>query len=325
MMRPTQVYLAPEGAGGGSEAASGNAGPGAQQQQQQQSGGQQQQQQNEPPKFLSDIDDDLMDDDSRKVIENARTEMQDMHKRLQSVGEAEAKVKLLEQQLQQLQSGNGGGQQQQQQQNSEPTLNDRLYQNLINDGYKPEEAKHLAKTLGKTLDTYSEEVQGYVDAKTQPMVARLMQQQLQGSFQQLQSARAEAMAIPEVAQRVWERAENLQRQGMEVTYAVLENIMKQAHYDHITDPKNQQQQQTTQPVRQQQQQTTMPNGNGGTRFTYPGAGHIPVVTRSSSAASDVNNLDPETKAALEKVDGVWKNWAPPGQNKQAQKASVVRR
>lgn len=314
MMRPVQVCLAPEGAGG--TGGGSNASGGQQQQQQQQQNDDQQQQDYKSP--LDDVDADLLDDETAEKVQKANAELQRLQKLVATQTGLGDTVTKLQQEIARLQQGQQQ-QNQQQQQNNEPTFEDEVYDELVASGYpKDNNTRAIAKANAKVFARYSERSQEHFNKQLEPLAGRVIEQQLTQDFQALQEAN-EAMEIPEVAQEVWNRVNNMSKKGLEVNQAVMHNVMKMVHYDYLQNPNQQNQQQ------QQQRQTAPPprmnqqgNGNGGsTRHTYPGAGHM--VRTPNRSASTGDDLDPETKAALSTVTQIWDgyDWKARANGKQA--------
>lgn len=271
--------------------------------------GQQQQNQNQQQELESPfkgIDLNLLDDQTRQSIQRAEAQLKDFHGRANqaSIYQSEkdkvtAQLQLAQQSLQQLQN-QSQQQQARQQQQAEPTFEEELTQTYIEGGLQPDQAKAAAAMQAKILGRFGNRFQQQQDQRFAPIIGNVVDSNTQRAFQEAIATDSHGLfQNQELAQKVWEQAEQLKQQGQLVSPQVLHNLARIYSFDMQSSgglPQGNaqpfQQQQFLQPPMQQNQQT---------RFTFPGA--LSHVKQPNQQQQD--NVDPETQAAMAATVSGW--------------------
>lgn len=277
-------------------------------QNQQQQNQQQQQQELESP--FKGVDLNLLDDAARQAIQRAEQQLKDLHGRASQASAYQsekdrltAQVKTYEATLQQLQNQQLQPNQNQQQQQQPLTFEQELEQEYLANGIEGPAAKSLAKMNAKIFHKFGERVQGVQDQRLAPIIGNVVQTNTQNAFNEaMQSDRHGLFQNQQVAQAVWERAEQMANAGQLVNAGVLSNLARIFSFDLAEGAGLPQVNGNQQPQQQQQffQQNQAPM-NQQTRFTFPGAG---TYVRPPAQQQQVVD-DPETTAAMAATVAGW--------------------
>lgn len=267
-------------------------------------GGQQQQQQQQQtvPDPFKDLDLDLLDDASKAAIEKARGDFKTLHDEAKQKQSYQSEADRLKVELQRLQT-EGQQKQQQQQQNgkqTERTFVDDVYDMLVNRGVAPAEAKKAAELQAEITGTAIAKNNEQIQKDLAPTFATIAEQQLTNSFQSAMMQVPAMQEHPELAQAVWEQAQEATKAGVKLSPAALVDLSKIHYYNLTQEGKIK----TAIPMVQQQQQQNQQ------RLTFPGAGS--VVARPQTVITGKTAVNADTQAALDAINTQMKNWSPTG-------------
>lgn len=292
MMRVPQLFLAPNGAGGGGGAASGNSGTG--------------EGEGEGDDAIDlGIDEELLDEESRTRLQAAKVKLQALQKNLKEAGTTKELLARVQQELDQLKQG----QQRQQQQNQpkESTFEDEMVEHYMSKGLSKEEAIKAAELNAPILGKLAERMLGHMGQTIAPVANQVVQQQLEGTFGTLQESDWR-MQVPEIAEAVWTKAGAMAEKGGQVSLPVMQNLLKIAYVDFMDANPDYEFANGTPPAPTRTVPPQRQPVKQGTRFTFPGAGHMPQGPRQTQQTS----ADPAIEAAMGHVKQHWQSWKPKG-------------
>lgn len=290
MMRAPQIYLAPDGAGGNGGAAT------------------------QDPKDDDDnidlgLDPDLLDDESRVKYEDHKKKLQGLQTRLKEAKTTKELLDRVQAELEQLKQGQHQQHRQQQQQTEEQTFEQEMVELYVAQGLSREDATKAAKVNAPIFGKFAERVTGHMGETLAPVASQVVQGRLTQDFSTLQT-QDWRVSIPDIAEDVWQKSQNIAKSGGQVSLPVMQNLLKIAYVDFM-DKNPDYEFEGGQPPRQpqQQQQQQRPPMNNGTRFTFPGAGHNPQGPRQTTRTTP---SDPAIDAAMANIKQHWKGWQPAG-------------
>lgn len=242
----------------------------------------QQQQQDDFIDPYKDIDFDLLDDTTRMTLEKTRDDMKKLHNDAKESRKWQSRYDSQQVQLEQLKLQTA----QPKDTTKPPTFHDELIATYTELGYSPDQAAQLAKVNGKVLEKFADRTQKYVESTIGPVANVAAVNQAASIFEAVESSGI--MASPEVSESVWQQVEQLAKNGEQITDALIQNLAIIANFHS-----GQQQQITSQPPIKPIPMTIQ--HQGGTRFSYPGAGrHVTVA----APRFQPKPLDPDTAAAV---------------------------
>lgn len=291
-----RIFLAPDdGTGGGSGA---SASASAQQQQQQQAGST-----FVDPTAGLDLDD--LEPSVREIIEKSRAGFASLQEQSKQAEQArlheetqrknfQSNFDRLQAQVQQL-TGNG------EVKTDDPQAQQlQKFEQILKDEGVPEvHAKTQAKLMLRMMSDYGAELKKEIGSDLRPFASSIVSREAQFAWDTaVASDKTGALAIPELAQQVWDQVQIMVQNGQQVTPQVVNNLTGMAYFTHLQNGGSQQQQQ----MKQQTQQ--FPNVG---RLTFPGAGAAAARPIVRDANAPKYTLDPDTDAALQVVFGKWSN------------------
>lgn len=291
--------------------------------------GQQQQQQEPPaapeiPDPFAGIDMDMLDDRTRREVQKAKDTFATVANtaRQASTFQSEAdrlKTQLAETQRQVQEAADPRTrtqpQQQQQQQQQEPlTLEQETEQYYISQGIDAKMAQQLAKLNAPLFERIEKRTVEAVDKRYTPLVARTLEASATDAFQEAQmNDRVGAFQIPDIAQKVYDRAVEMSQRGQLVDANVLTSLSKIFYFDHLeanggqfpsqNNVNGQIHLQTTPAPVMHPYPTNQPT-NMNTRHTYPGAGNVPRLP-AQRQTNDAPVMSADERAAMEATVSHW--------------------
>lgn len=294
-IRPQQIFLSPAGEGGGGGGSGSGSGDDAIE---------------IPEEFQVDlgIDEDLLDDDTKAKFNQGKLALQRLQKLLveKSKGGDQAalqnEINQLRQQLQ--------GQQQQQQQKGEPTLEDKMRAHYKSVGVPDANIEGMMKLNAPLFQLMGEMTANHVAQVTAPLNARIQEQAVSAAFDEVTGSDPR-FAIPEVAQAIWEKANSMAQKGIDVDAKLLLNTARIVYMEKMDDPKFAEKHASLLPSGTPTPSFMRPT-NVTSRFTYPGAGAVNVPLKSNGRGNGIDELDPDTRAAVEATKKAMKSWTSPG-------------
>lgn len=307
-IRPTQIFLAPEGAGGAGGA--GSADPGADDIQ-------------IPDEFkvdFGDFDPDLLDEKSREAWDKGQENLQRMQKlaaKLAKGGDTTALQNEIQQLRQQLQ-----GQQQQKKTDEPETIEDKLAAHYRAVGVPEANIPGMVKLNAPMFRDMEARTAEHINGTLAPLHQKIQNQTAATAFEEV-TGNDPRFQIPEVSQAIWDKTQAFIKAGVEVDEKVLLNVGRIAYMELMDDPKMAEKYAT---LPQKQFNTggnmftstrTIPTTT--TRHTYPGAGsHVQQPTKGQR--SGIDDLDPDTRAAVTAVTNGMRSWTTPGVPKPPKRA-----
>lgn len=279
-MKPVQVFYGPEGGGGSGTGDGNNPDP-------------KQQKPNEDDEEFVDpfegVDLDLLPEEARKAIEKAREDLKKVPKLVKQTRGFQSNYDKVQAELQRLQRASEQSQQQPPNDpNKELTEFDLIVKDYMEEGVPKEAAERAARIIMKHATRREGAIQQHIAKTVQPVAVSSSITEATQNFQQIAQL-DKRLAIPEVAQKVWERVEKNAREGKVMSPDMISNLGKVFYMDALDAGEIKIE--APEPVRQQQQ----PDIN--TRFTFPGA-TASVQRPQTRTFSSTDDLDPETAAAV---------------------------
>lgn len=277
--------------------------------------GNQQQQQQDP---FANVDLDLLDDKTREAIETARKQFQQVSHQANQARSFQSKHDQIQAQLQQLQNQNSQRQTQssQQQQQQPVTLEDELYATYVESGIEEGAARKAAQLNSKIFGKFASRIDSRITERMAPIANTVVDSNAESAFESVKSDDSIGIfRIPEVAQRVWEKTQELAEEGQLVSPQVVRNLARIYYVEHQENGGQIVMNDSNDPNLQQLQNgngggrfnNPPPSGQGGhqtqTRFTYPGAGAS--IRRPASQQTNASVLDSDTLAAITATVGNW--------------------
>lgn len=256
---------------------------------------------------FKDIDLNLVDQATRDAIESARQTLKTNEGRVATATKLQserdqlaAQVQKQQQDLQQLQS-----------QSNRPT-NDRgqdltfeqeLEQLYIAEGMEAPAAKRAAQVNAKVHTVALSRFEKRLGNQLAPVVGNVVESHARNAFEQAQeSDQYGIFQNNEVAQRVWERSQQMAQQGEMPSAEVLLNFAKIYAWEHGLTPNAN----PATPIPPSGDVLTRGNMNSNTKFTFPGASSGNHVRMPGTINGNGNEpMDPETHAALAATFSNW--------------------
>lgn len=288
---------------------------------------QQQQQQQAPADPWAGVDMDMLPDHVREAATKSKEYLQSLQTQVaqgqtatQTAQQLQAEVDKMRQEILRGKQSTSSPQTR----TEAPTFDEQLEQYYLDQGLPEVQAKAIAKMNRGAFEIFGKNFQQQIGQQMAPIANRVVEDSASEAFHgAVQNDRVGWSQIPEIQQALWERTTQMAQQGQIVSPQVVANLAKIFYYDHLERGGIPTQPQNIVPINQPH---TIPNMTSGfnqqqsTRFSYPGAGNMPV-NRQSSNGNQSSILDAETQAALAATTG---NWAPPLQAALKQKQAAGR-
>lgn len=276
-----------------------------------------------PPNPFANIDKDLLDDRTRAAVEKAEGQLATLANQAKQSSTFQSEVDRLkgelattQEQVRQAADPNRQRQQQQQQQQQQqpPTFEQEILDTYIASGLEPKVAASLAKMNAGLFEKHSERLIQQVDARYQPVVANTLERNTVDAFQNAQQN--DPLGIlqnPDIAQRVWERADEMSKRGQLVDEKVLTNLARIYYVDYLEANGGAPSSANGNELHLQSS-TTVPNmvsspsparSNMNTRHTYPGAGNQPRIPINSPRRNGPPPMNSDERAAMEATTASW--------------------
>lgn len=269
---------------------------------------QQQQQQQTPTDPFADVDLDLLPENAREAIKQSRSTLQSLQSQNANAQqfqtraqELEAQLRETQAQLQQRTSPQSG--------KTEPTTQEgKLEAYYIANGLPEAQAKSIAKMNKGAFEIFAEGIKQEMGQQFSPIAGQVIANTAEDAFHS--AAQADKVGwtqIPEIQQQLWDRVQQMAKQGQMVNPQVAENLAKIFWYDHQSNAG-----QTTSvvpfPIQQNQSPHSIPNmGNQNfqqqSRFSFPGAGSVNTPRNQGNGQTQM--VDAETQAAINATTGSW--------------------
>lgn len=170
---------------------------------------------------------------------------------------------------------------------------------LRKSGFSEDEVKKNAPVYVNLLKSQLSIFKTELGRDIRPMAASVIMGEAQTAFESaLDSDASGRLAIPEVAQTVWEKVQERAKQGGQVTSDLVINLGKIAYADHADKLRGEGK---DVPIPAPRSSSTASMNTGG--FTFPGAGRVgsgmsPVV-RHSDQNTAKTTMNADTEAAVE--------------------------
>lgn len=293
--------------------------------------GQQQQQQSPAapvppaaPNPFEGLDLDLLDDRTRRAVEESQRHLQSLQTQANQASTFQSESDRLKTQLAETQRqvqeaadprNQQRQQQQQQQQQQEPlTLEQETEQYYISQGIEAKMAQQLAKLNAPLFERIEKRTVEAVDKRYTPIVARTLEASATDAFQEAQmNDRMGAFQIPDIAQKVYDRAIEMSQRGQIVDANVLTSLSKIFYFDHLEANGGQLPNQNvvngqihlqTTPAPVMHPYPTNQPTNMNTRHTYPGAGNAPRLP-AQRQSNEAPVMSADERAAMEATVSHW--------------------
>lgn len=246
---------------------------------------------------------DELDAPTRTILEAARADHQRIATQNATLQTERDQERTRALQLQQ-QLGAPPQQQQQQQKDADPIL-DGITATLRNKGFTQQQIDQQAPILADVMKSALPTIRSQIGTDLAPFAGTVIAHENTNNFTAVGTdpLGSQLLAIPEVAQGVWNIVEQQTKQGKTFGVDAVLNLAKMLYTEHQFATNGQQQQQQQQPPTlqtsaffPQMQQPALPSRSTGA-FTFPGA-HLRPATNGTATTNNGPAMNEDTRAAL---------------------------